>query len=94
MLVARSPELRQGLFADSGTREVAVRLAQGPGEHLPDRVHTHRDMGIGASLDAVGLQKLKNGIPSKTFRGSTVARLLPGDPRQTAHSMSFRDAYT
>lgn len=39
-------ELRQGLFATPGTYEVAVRLAQGPGEHLPDKVHTHRGMAI------------------------------------------------
>ncbi|KQO67394.1 catalase family protein [Methylobacterium sp. Leaf89] len=40
------PELRQGVFAKSGGYEVAVRLAQGPGEHLPDKVHTHRGMAI------------------------------------------------
>ncbi len=40
------PELRQGLFAGSGTYAVAVRLAQGPGEHLPDSVSTHRGMAI------------------------------------------------
>ena len=40
------PELRQGLFAEPHRYDVAVRLAQGPGEHLPDSVHTHRGMAI------------------------------------------------
>ena len=40
------PELAQGLFARPGTYEVAVRFAQGPGEHLPDSVSTHRGMAI------------------------------------------------
>ncbi len=40
------PELRQGLFAEPGTYPVAVRMAQGPGEHLPDSVSTHRGMAI------------------------------------------------
>lgn len=40
------PELAQGLFARPGTYRVAVRLAQGPGEHLDDRVSTHCGMSI------------------------------------------------
>ena len=40
------PELRQGLFAEPGTYQVAVRMAQGPGEHLKDSVSTHRGMAI------------------------------------------------
>ncbi|HUD32985.1 MAG TPA: catalase family protein [Variovorax sp.] len=40
------PELAQGLFAAPGTHDVAVRLAQGPGETLSDRVSTHRGMAI------------------------------------------------
>ncbi|MGF6528775.1 catalase family protein [Variovorax sp. PvP013] len=40
------PELAQGLFAAPGTHDVAVRLAQGPGETLDDRVSTHRGMAI------------------------------------------------
>ena len=40
------PELVQGLFAAPRRYEVAVRLAQGPGEHLPDSVSTHRGMAI------------------------------------------------
>ena len=40
------PELAQGLFARPGTYDVAVRFAQGPGEHLPDSVSTHRGMAI------------------------------------------------
>ena len=40
------PELRQGLFAEPATYPVAVRMAQGPGEHLPDSVSTHRGMAI------------------------------------------------
>jgi hypothetical protein len=39
-------ELAQGLFAEPGTYDVAVRLAQGPGETLGDRVSTHRGMAI------------------------------------------------
>lgn len=39
-------ELAQGLFATPGTYDVAVRLAQGPGETLSDRVSTHRGMAI------------------------------------------------
>ena len=41
-----APELAQGLFARPGTYRVAVRFAQGPGEHLGDRVSTHRGMSI------------------------------------------------
>jgi len=40
------PELAQGLFANAGTFDVAVRFAQGPGEKLADRVSTHRGMSI------------------------------------------------
>ena len=40
------PELAQGLFARPGSYAVAVRLAQGPGEKLGDRVSTHRGMAI------------------------------------------------
>ncbi|WCS24246.1 catalase family protein [Methylobacterium sp. NMS14P] len=40
------PELAQGLFATPGTYPVAVRLAQGPGETLGDKVSTHRGMSI------------------------------------------------
>ena len=40
------PELAQGLFTNGGTFQVAVRFAQGPGEHLGDRVSTHRGMAI------------------------------------------------
>ena len=39
-------ELAQGLFAQPGAYQVAVRLAQGPGEKLGDRVSTHRGMAI------------------------------------------------
>ncbi|MFC0409772.1 catalase family protein [Roseomonas elaeocarpi] len=39
-------ELRQGLFAEPRTFNVAVRLAQGPGENLSDSVSTHRGMAI------------------------------------------------
>ena len=40
------PELRQGLFAEPRSYAVAVRMAQGPGEHLSDSVSTHRGMAI------------------------------------------------
>lgn len=41
-----APELAQGLFARPGRYDALVRLAQGPGEHLPDRVSTHRGMSV------------------------------------------------
>lgn len=41
-----APELAQGLFARPGRYEALVRLAQGPGEHLSDRVSTHRGMSV------------------------------------------------
>jgi hypothetical protein len=40
------PELAQGLFATPGTYPVAIRMAQGPGEKLGDRVSTHRGLSI------------------------------------------------
>lgn len=40
------PELAQGLFANPGSYDVAIRFAQGPGETLGDRVSTHRGIGI------------------------------------------------
>lgn len=40
------PELQQGLFARARSYPVAVRMAQGPGEHLPDSVTTHRGLAI------------------------------------------------
>ena len=46
VLDALPAELRQGLFAAPGTYEVAIRLAQGPGENLSDSVSTHRGMAI------------------------------------------------
>ena len=39
-------ELAQGLFAEPRKLDVAVRFAQGPGEHLPDSVSTHRGMSV------------------------------------------------
>ena len=39
-------ELAQGLFAQAGTYEVLVRLAQGPGELLDDSVSIHRGMSV------------------------------------------------
>jgi hypothetical protein len=41
-----APTLSQGLFSKPGSFDVAVRLAQGPGEILGDRVSTHRGMAI------------------------------------------------
>ncbi len=40
------PDLAQGLFARPGRFDVLVRLAQGPGEHVPDHVSTHRGMAV------------------------------------------------
>ena len=40
------PAFRQGLFAKPGTYPALVRLAQGPGEHLSDKVSTHRGMSV------------------------------------------------
>ena len=40
------PELAQGLFAKPGRYDVLVRMAQGPGELLDDRISTHRGMSL------------------------------------------------
>ena len=40
------PDLAQGLFAAAKAYPVVARLAQGPGEHLPDSVSTHRGLAI------------------------------------------------
>ena len=40
------PALAQGLFAEPRRYEALVRLAQGPGEFLSDKVSTHRGMAI------------------------------------------------
>lgn len=40
------PELAQGLFKAPGRFPVLARLAQGPGELLPDRVSTHRGIAL------------------------------------------------
>ena len=50
------PDLAQGLFAVAKTYPVVVRLAQGPGEHLPDSVSTHRGLAIKVlDVDGPGL---------------------------------------
>lgn len=46
------PELAQGLFARAGRYDVLVRMAQGPGELLDDRISTHR----GLSLKILGVE--------------------------------------
>lgn len=51
-----APELRQGLFARPGSYPALARLAQGPGEHLADRVSTHR--GLSLKLFGVAGEKL------------------------------------
>ncbi len=38
--------LRQGLFAQPGSYPALARLAQGPGEHLSDRISTHRGLSL------------------------------------------------
>ncbi len=38
--------LQQGLFAQPGSYPALVRLAQGPGEHLSDRISTHRGLSL------------------------------------------------
>ncbi len=40
------PALRQGLFAAPATYPALVRLAQGPGEHLSDKISTHRGLSL------------------------------------------------
>ena len=40
------PELAQGLFASPARYDAVVRLAQGPGEVLDDRISTHRGMAV------------------------------------------------
>jgi hypothetical protein len=60
------PELAQGLFAKSGTYDVAIRFAQGPGETLGDRVSTHRGMAI--KVFGVDGEKLPtHGSPTQDF---------------------------
>ncbi len=41
-----APALRQGLFAQPGSYQALARLAQGPGEHLSDKVSTHRGLSL------------------------------------------------
>ena len=41
-----TPALRQGLFAQPGSYPALARLAQGPGEHLSDRISTHRGLSL------------------------------------------------
>ena len=41
-----APAFRQGLFARPGTYPALARLAQGPGEHLSDRISTHRGLAL------------------------------------------------
>ena len=41
-----TPALRQGLFAQPGSYQALARLAQGPGEHLSDRISTHRGLSL------------------------------------------------
>ncbi len=43
---ALPPTLAQGLFATAGRYDVLVRLAQGPGDPMSDKVSTHRGMAI------------------------------------------------
>ena len=43
---ALPPALAQGLFAKPGRYDVLVRLAQGPGDPMSDKVSTHRGMAI------------------------------------------------
>lgn len=47
---------RQGVFAQAGTYPALVRLAQGPGEHVSDKVSTHR--GLSLKLFGVTGEKL------------------------------------
>ena len=61
-----SPELRQGLFAESRTLPVVVRFAQGPGELLKDRVSTHRGMAIKV-LGVEGEKLPGHGAPTQDF---------------------------
>ena len=55
-----TPAFRQGLFAQPGSYPALVRLAQGPGEHLSDKISTHRGLAlklfgvIGPKIDGHG----------------------------------------
>lgn len=60
------PELAQGLFAAPKTYPVVVRLAQGPGEHLPDSVSTHRGLAIKV-LDVDGPRLPGHDAPTQDF---------------------------
>ena len=41
-----APAFRQGLFAQPGTYPALARLAQGPGEHVSDKISTHRGLAL------------------------------------------------
>ncbi len=41
-----APSFRQGMFARPGSYPALARLAQGPGEHLADRISTHRGLAL------------------------------------------------
>jgi len=60
------PELAQGLFAEPGRFDVAVRFAQGPGEKLGDRVSTHRGMSIKV-FDVEGARLPGHDAPTQDF---------------------------
>ena len=66
------PELAQGLFAKSGNYDVAIRLAQGPGEKLGDRVSTHRGMAIKVfGVDGEPLPGSEPGVQDFVFATGT-----------------------
>ena len=71
------PELAQGLFARPGTHPVAVRFAQGPGEHLGDRVSTHRGMAIKV-FDVDGERLPSHRAPTQSFVFATGATFPSG----------------
>ncbi len=41
-----APAFRQALFAQPGSYPALARLAQGPGEHLSDKISTHRGLAL------------------------------------------------
>lgn len=51
ILPGLSPELAQGIASTPARFEVVARLAQGPGEHLDDKISTHR----GCALKILGV---------------------------------------
>jgi hypothetical protein len=88
-----SPELKQGLFAESGTYPVVVRFAQGPGELLKDSVSTHRGMAIKV-LGVAGEKLQGHGAATQDFVLATGSVFPNPDAKSFLGSMKHLEAGT